>query len=206
MIPLMVDITNKQVIICGGGEVSARKAAYFAQEAEVTVYSRSFSPAFATIPVRKIQIELNANDDQISSIIRGAFLVIAATSDPELNNVIRTRCEAEQILCNSATSPLGDVTLPAQYHGNQFTITVSTHGKSPAVSRYIREYMQNTFPNLDQMICLEETLRCDLKNNQIPEDERKRILTTILNDPHIWSALPSGSDAARRYVQEKYQI
>jgi len=206
MIPLMVDITNKQVIICGGGEVSARKAAYFALEAEVTVYSRSFCPAFATIPVKKIQIKLNANDDQISSIIKGAFLVIAATSDPELNNVIRTRCKAENILCNSATSPLGEVTLPAQYHGNQFTIAVSTHGKSPAVSRFIREHLQNTFPDLDQMISFEETLRCDLKNKQIPEDERKRILTKILNDPQIWSILPTDLDAARRYVQEKYQI
>ena len=44
MIPLMIDLAGKKVVIFGGGEVGARKARFFAPEAEVTVISRSFSP------------------------------------------------------------------------------------------------------------------------------------------------------------------
>ncbi len=43
MIPLLVDLSARCVLICGGGEVAARKAAFFLPEAEVTVVSRSFS-------------------------------------------------------------------------------------------------------------------------------------------------------------------
>lgn len=206
MIPLMVDGNNKRVAICGGGEVSARKAAYFAEEAEVTVYSRSFCPAFDDMPVKKIRIELNADDASIPSIIRGAFLVIAATSDPDLNASIRARCLSEKILCNNATSPQGDVILPAQYRGDRFTISVSSLGASPAISRFLREYLQNTFPCLDQMIALEENLRHDLKEQHVPEHERREILNTLLHDPDIWATLPSGPDKARKRVQERYQI
>ena len=45
MIPLFVECTGKQVVIFGGGEVAARKAGHFAQEAEVLMVSRTFSPS-----------------------------------------------------------------------------------------------------------------------------------------------------------------
>ena len=45
MIPLFVECTGKRVVVFGGGEVAARKAGYFAKEAEVLMVSRTFSPA-----------------------------------------------------------------------------------------------------------------------------------------------------------------
>lgn len=206
MIPLMVDCTAKKVTICGGGEVGARKAAYFAGEAEVTVYSRSFSAAFHSLSVHQVQTEILPIEENISRIIMGAFLVIAATSDPALNAVIESRCRAAGILCNNATRPAGDVILPAKFSGDRFTIAISTQGGSPAVARYIREHMQATWPDLDQMIILEEELRGDLKEEQIPEEQRRKILTTILHDSAIWQSLPKGVAATRKVIQERYRI
>jgi precorrin-2 dehydrogenase/sirohydrochlorin ferrochelatase len=204
MIPLMVDVTGRQIAICGGGEVSARKAAYFAEEAIVSVYSRSFAPAFESIPVKKVRIELKPDDESIGTIIRGAFLVIAATSDPSLNEFITSRCQYEKILCNSATTPGGDVILPAQYRGDRFMIAVSTLGASPAVPRFIREHLQESFPCLDQMIVLEEELRRTMKENRIPENERRRILHAVIRDDEVWKRLSSGPAAALSYAHERY--
>lgn len=200
----MVDCTGRPVTIFGGGEVGARKARYFSSEAEVTVYSRSFSPTFESIPVRLVRTELTAEEEQISSYIRGAFLVITATSDPELNRAILAQCRSEGILCNNATSPLGDVTLPAKFTGDRFTITVSTKGASPAISRFIREHFESAWPNLDQMIILEEVIRQQLKEKEIPEPRRREILTDLLHDPITWQTLSQGTQAALRYAQEKF--
>lgn len=205
MIPLMVDCTGRPVTIIGGGEVGARKARYFSDEADVTVYSRSFSPAFQMIPVKQIQAELTVQEEQIDAFIRGAFLVVAATSDPALNMAILTRCRKEGILCNNATSPPGDVTLPAKYTGERFTIAVSTRGSSPAVSRFIREHLESALPDLDPMITLEESFRALLKEEGVPELRRRKILTDLLHDPVAWQTLSQGADTAIRYAQEKYR-
>lgn len=204
MIPLMVDCTGRPVTIFGGGEVGARKARYFSDEADVTVYSRSFSPEFEDLRVRKVRTVLTMDSDQIGSCIRGAFLVIAATSDPGLNEAVLRKCQKEGILCNNATSPKGDVTLPAKWTGEEFTITVSTKGSSPAVARFIRERLESTLPEMDLMIRLEESFRQKLKDQAVPEQKRREILGNLLHDPVAWETLKEGIPAALRYAQERY--
>ena len=206
MIPLMVNCSGKNVTIFGGGEVGARKARYFADEADVTVCSRSFSPEFQSIPVRQVQIDLRKKEEIISPYIKGAFLVIAATSDPELNTMITDQCREAGTLCNNATSPPGDVTLPARCGGDQFTIAVSTRGGSPAVARFIRENIENSWPYLDQMIILEEQLRHELKEKMIPQDKRKEILTAVLHDPDVWQMLHKGISDAKHLIHARYLI
>jgi hypothetical protein len=53
MIPLFADLTGKRVVIFGGGKVAARKAAFFATEADVDIISRSHPATGAEIPVRR---------------------------------------------------------------------------------------------------------------------------------------------------------
>lgn len=204
MIPLMVDCTDKRVTICGGGKVGARKAAYVAGEASVIIYSRSFSPACHDLPVRLVQTEIVPEATDIDRLINGSFLVIAATSDPSLNEAIAERCMQAGILCNNATSTTGDITLPAKFTGERFIIAVSTKGGSPAVARYVREHLQTTMPHLDTMIILEEELRADLKQQNIPEEKRREILTRVLHDPIVWENLSGGLQKARAYVKEKH--
>ncbi|PKL59957.1 MAG: hypothetical protein CVV33_05180 [Methanomicrobiales archaeon HGW-Methanomicrobiales-4] len=150
-------------------------------------------------------MELSSEESRLTSFIAGASLVIAATSDPALNSLILTCCQGQGILCNNATEPPGDVTLPAKFTGEQFTIAVSTLGGSPAVARFIREHIQATWPDLDQMIILEEQLRSDLKEQGIPEDRRRDILTQVLHDQKIWHALKTGLPEANMLVTERYR-
>ena len=200
----MVDYTGRKVTIVGGGKVGARKARYFADEAKVTVFSRSFITDFQTIPVNQIEIEVSHEDSDITTLIMGASLVIAATSDPILNSLILTCCRGQGILCNNVTEPPGDVILPAKFTGKQFTIAVSTQGGSPAVARFIREHIQATWPDLDQMIILEDHLRSELKYQGVPEGRRREILTAVLHDQEIWQKLKTGLREADALVTQRY--
>ena len=206
MIPLMIDFTGKKVIIFGGGAVGARKARYFAHEAEVVVYSRSFHPEFQEIPVRTEVCNLTGDLETLRNMIHDASLVIAATSDPELNELIESACTREHILCNVAAGKQSDVVLPAKISGNRYVIAVSTSGSVPAVSRLIREQIENTFPDLDDLILLGEWIRETYRGDRTGTDTYDAVLYAALRDPETRKALVSGMTTAQEYVQRRFAL
>ena len=114
MIPLFVDCSRRKVVIFGGGDVAARKAAYFFYEAEVTVVSRSFVQYIRDLPVVLRECDVSSvPDEALETLIKEAFLVIAALSDTSQNNRIGRLCRNRGILFNNAAGEQGDVLLPA---------------------------------------------------------------------------------------------
>ncbi|NMB79198.1 MAG: bifunctional precorrin-2 dehydrogenase/sirohydrochlorin ferrochelatase [Methanomicrobiales archaeon] len=190
MIPLYIDCSGRRIVIFGGGDVAARKAAYFSGKADIVVVSRSFVPAFDAMKVTKKDMDLVTESGRnLAVILTGAFLVIAATSEPEINNRIGRLCKATGILFNNADGETGDVIMPAVSRGENYLIAVSTMGNSPAVSRYIRDRINDTFPALDDMIALQIRLREVLKAAEPDQKKRAAILEKVLNDPAVWAAL-----------------
>jgi|SRR5208337_133485 len=205
MIPLFVDCSGRRIVIFGGGEVAARKAAYFSGKADVTVVSRSFVPAFDGIDVKRQELELGmVTGRQLAPLLSGAFLVIAAISDPAINNRIGKACKAIGILFNNADGEPGDVILPAVTDGENYTIAISTHGASPAVSRFIREHIEENFPALDRMIELQARLREALREREPDQARRTAILWDVLEDHTVWEALLDDPDQAWDDVRRRY--
>jgi precorrin-2 dehydrogenase / sirohydrochlorin ferrochelatase len=205
MIPLFVDCSGRRIVIFGGGEVAARKAAYFSGQADVTVVSRSFVPAFDELKCTRQDLDLvTASGRNLAHVLTGAFLVIAAVSDPEINNRIGRLCRATGILFNNADGETGDVILPAVTRGDNYTLAISTGGNSPAISRYIRERIEDSFPALDDMIALQTRLREVLKVTEPDQKKRSAILTKVLHDPTIWAALESRRPDVWEDVRARY--
>jgi len=205
MIPLFVDCTRRRIVIFGGGEVAARKTAYFAGEAEVTVISRSFQQKIRDLPVFLKECDVSAeSDESLDSLLEGAFLVIAALSDTAQNNRIGRLCREKGILFNNADGEPGDVMLPSVTGGINYTLAISTHGSSPAVSRFIREHMEQEFPALDEMIVLQQRLRAELKRTEPDQEKRNTILSEVLNDPSVWNALSADTKDAWKQITTRY--
>lgn len=73
-------------------------------------------------------------------VLRGALLVIAATSDRALNERIFRDAEKRAMLCNVADVPaLCNFILPAVHREGAITVAVSTGGASPALAKKLRE-------------------------------------------------------------------
>ena len=205
MIPLFVDCSARRIVIFGGGAVAARKAAYFSGHADVTVVSRSFVPAFDELTITRQERDLAAaTATELDPLINGAFLVIAAVSDPAINNRIGRLCKANGILFNNADGEPGDVVLPAVTGGEHYTIAISTHGASPAVARFVREELEDEFPALDAMILLQERLRDALKKSEPEQRRRTVILRDVLEDPMVWELLASDEESAWENVKARY--
>jgi len=205
MIPLFVDCSGRRIVIFGGGAVAARKAGYFADETRVLVVSRSFVHKIGTLPVTKKSLDIaTASDEKISALIGNAFLVIAALSDPVQNNRIGKLCKKNDILFNNADGDKGTVILPAVSQGENFSLAISTGGSSPAVSRFIREHLEQELPELDAMIGLQRRLREGLKKKVPDQVRRNEILRKTLDDPAVWKLLKKDPDTAWEKVSARY--
>jgi precorrin-2 dehydrogenase/sirohydrochlorin ferrochelatase len=205
MIPLFVDCSGRRIVIFGGGAVAARKAAYFAGEAEVLVVSRSFSEKMTGLPLAHKRLDVNDEPDgRIADVIAGAFLVIGALSEPAQNNRIGRICREGGILFNNADGDEGDVRLPAVSRGEHYTLAISTDGSSPAVSRFIREHLEQELPALDAMIVLQERLRKKLRSTIPDQAGRMAVLREVLDDPILWKHLEADPDTAWELVRRRY--
>jgi precorrin-2 dehydrogenase/sirohydrochlorin ferrochelatase len=204
MIPLLLDLTGRRVLITGGGAVAARKAEAFVGEAEVTVVSRSFHPSLSE-RVRRIEADLGDLDTAaLASLCEGAFLVIAATQDPSLNDRICRAASAAGALTNNASGEAGDVHLPAVARGERYVIAISTDGGSPAVSRFLREAIERCWPQLDRMIELQARLRRELRSRLDDQEQRSSRLRQVLDDREVWAALGADDAGAWKLVEGRY--
>jgi precorrin-2 dehydrogenase/sirohydrochlorin ferrochelatase len=205
MIPLLVDCTDKRIVIFGGGAVASRKAMYFSGNADVLLVSRSFLPKITSLPVKCRILDVGTvSDDLIKEILDGAFLVISTFSDPSQNNRIGNLCRARAILFNNADGEAGDVILPSVTGGKNYTIAISTKGSSPAVSRFIREHLEKTYPALDEMIALQSELREQLNHHEPSQARRTAILQEVLSDKELWEMLRKDPSLARKQAKKRY--
>jgi precorrin-2 dehydrogenase/sirohydrochlorin ferrochelatase len=205
MIPLFVECAGKQIVVFGGGEVAARKAAHFSQEADVLVVSRAFTPSVRALPVQIETLDTREADDaELLRFIEPAFLVIGALSDKAENDRIGALCKEHGVLFNNADGKPGDVVIPAISAGEFYTIAVSTASQSPAVSRFIRQEIEKRYPALDAMVALQHRLRETLKERMTTPEERRRILWDVLRDKTVWTLLSESPDRAWERVSGRY--
>jgi siroheme synthase-like protein len=129
-----LDLSGRRCVVVGGGSVGYEKAAGLAAcGAAVTVVSPELEPSFAELVFEWRRGRYERSD------LDGAFLVIAATSDREVNECVSRDAEARGMLCNVADVPdLCNFILPAVHREGPIAVAVSTGGASPALAKRLR--------------------------------------------------------------------
>lgn len=191
-LPLMLDLTGKEVVIFGAGAVGERKASHFSGFADVTVISRDFTPSIEKLfhekKIKIIKVK-DLTDNDISKHIKNALIVIPATSDTLFNENIAFIAEKSGKLVNRVDD-MGDIIVPSIIRRGDIVLGISTLGKSPALSRYIRERLEGVItPEFEQMAKLQNEMREMLKSKVKDQKKRSDILWNIINDDYVWSAL-----------------
>jgi precorrin-2 dehydrogenase/sirohydrochlorin ferrochelatase len=122
----------------GGGRIALRKVEQLlAANAEVTVISPLFVDEFQEMPVTLVQREYAIGD------IDTFRLVITATGNTAVDQLIYDECEDKGIWINSADDPERCAfTLPAAFRRGPLMITVSTGGASPALASWMRSHLE----------------------------------------------------------------
>jgi precorrin-2 dehydrogenase/sirohydrochlorin ferrochelatase len=125
-------------VIVGGGRVAERKAGrLLASGALVVVVAPELTPHLQQMSAdRKI---VHVGDRYDGAQLSGSFLVIAATSDADVNRQVAADARAAGAMVNVVDNhEIGDFMLPSLMERGDLSIAVSTGGKSPALARKIR--------------------------------------------------------------------
>lgn len=204
-LPLMLNLKGKVVVIFGGGEVGERKAALFSDYSKVTVVSREFTLRLEKLSgkgkLRLIKVKAIA-EKEISQHLKNAFIAIPATNDTKLNETIAKLATKDGILLNRVDD-MGDIIVPSVIERGDIVIGISTFGKSPALSRYMRERIEELItPEFAQMVKLQNELRETLKSQVKDQKKRKEILFNVINDDDVWSALKESYDKAYKVASK----
>ncbi|MGB9928628.1 MAG: precorrin-2 dehydrogenase/sirohydrochlorin ferrochelatase family protein [Methanosarcina sp.] len=193
-LPLMLDLSGRKIVIFGGGSVGERKAELFSGCANTLVVSLDFSSRLHELEnsgrVKLIKLDLLvASDPELKQLISGAFIVIPATSNFELNQKITELARESDILINQVDA-LGSVVVPSVIKRGDLVIGISTLGNSPAVSKYTRKQIERVItPEYSYMIRLQDELRTYLKEHVAEQRKRKELLWKVLQSEAVWNGL-----------------
>ena len=153
--PLFINLENKKVLVIGGGKVAAKKIEKILEYgADITVVTENVMEE-KLLKLENVKIENNQkieNDKaKIEKLVKGYFLVIAATDNEELNENIANVCDSNGMLINNVSSK---VNMNAMFGGivknNEFQIAISTSGKNCKRSRAMKSEIQKVLDKIEK--------------------------------------------------------
>jgi len=211
MIPLFHDFHADSVLVVGGGSVGARKARRFAAEAEVTV----LSPEFGDRDFGGADLVRTAPgpDDAADWVARvDPALVVAATDDADVNAafadaareadaLVNRADESESASADDESRRVDSVVVPATAGEDPVTVAVSTGGRSPALSKYLRERVDAEFAGAGAMADLTGDLRTDLREAGVSPTERRDAVRAVVRSEPVWKALRTGDANPRQRAE-----
>jgi precorrin-2 dehydrogenase/sirohydrochlorin ferrochelatase len=190
--PVCLKIAGRQCLVIGGGRVGERKVkGLLAHGALITVVSPELNEALSSL-LRDGAIQWRNRSYQEGDLA-GAFLVIAATDDPAVQERVHAEAEARNILLNVADVPKWcNFILPATARRGDLSISVSTAGKSPALASAMRQALELQFgPEYGVLVNILGSLRDSVLASGRPHAENKAIFARLA-DPEMASWIKQG--------------
>ena len=172
LFPIFLKLEALETLIVGGGHVGLEK---------LTAILKNSPAAKISVVARTIQEPIKALAEQYQNVkifernfklwdLWNKDLLILATNNRNLHETIRKFARTRRLLINVADTPdLCDFYLGSVVTKGNLKIGVSTNGKSPTISKRIREYLEEALPEetndlLDNMQKIREQIKGDFSH------------------------------------------
>lgn len=185
--PMFVDMTERECLIVGGGNVAYRKVMVMLDfGAKVTVVAEDICDE-----LRKLTAGDRANKENRITFIKRRFerkdcdgmeMVIAATDDNALNHEIAEYCKAKGIMVNAVDQKADcSFIFPSYIKEKNLVAAFSSGGNSPVLTQYLKGKEQAILtPFLGELNEYMGQIREKVIAEYDTEAERKRVFKEIL--------------------------
>jgi precorrin-2 dehydrogenase/sirohydrochlorin ferrochelatase len=198
-------LSGRRCVVIGGGDVGLEKVeGLLACDGEVTLISPEAIEPLQELS-REGSIRWERREYSGAADLEGVFMVIAATSDTDVNIAVFEDAERRAMLVNVVdVPPLCNFILPAIIRSGPLAIAISTAGASPALAKRIRDEIADEYgePYARLALLLNE-VRGWAKATLPTYQDRKVFFESIVNgDPDPVELLRHGDEAAARDLIE----
>jgi uroporphyrin-III C-methyltransferase/precorrin-2 dehydrogenase/sirohydrochlorin ferrochelatase len=179
--PILLKVAGRRVVVVGGGVVAEGKVESLIEAgACVTVVS----------PQITSRLEIMATAGEISVVKRpyeatdlnDALFVIAATDDPEVQQRVWDDAHARRISVNTVDEPERcDFITPGIIRRGDLIVAISTSGKSPAFTSWLRKRLEAIVTeDLGRIVSLLGSIRGEVQGGFHTMAERKRVYERVI--------------------------
>jgi precorrin-2 dehydrogenase/sirohydrochlorin ferrochelatase len=180
LFPMFVKLIGRPCVVVGGGSVAESKVeSLLTSGATVTVVSPALTPSLA---LRQRQGLFAWKPRRfVASDLDGAFLVITATSDDAVNELVFREADRRGILCNAVDQPTRcHFYFPAVVRRGELQIAISTAGLSPSLAARLRKQLEAEFgPDYAEWLRWMGKVREALMKRKLDFATRKRLLAYL---------------------------
>ena len=149
LFPIFLKLESLETLIVGGGHVGYEKLSAILKNspsASVTLVARTIQDPIRELANSHPGVKLQERNFKLWDLW-DKDIVLLATDNRSLHVTIRNFARTKRILVNVADTPdLCDFYLGSVVTRGNLKIGVSTNGKSPTISKRMREYLEEAIP------------------------------------------------------------
>ncbi|MEW5677160.1 TSUP family transporter [Flavobacterium enshiense] len=184
LFPVFLKTETARFLIVGGGNVGLEKTETLLRQnasVNITLVATEISSKLKTVLAQNPHIIFHERPFEATDLQETDF-VITATNNKTINAEIKQKANDLKILVNAADQPeLCDFYLGSIVKKGHLKIAISTNGKSPTVSKRLREVFEQSIPdNLNESIENLEDIRSYLKGDFSDKVQKLNAITSSL--------------------------
>ncbi len=144
--PIVLSMNKRSCLVVGGGRVALRKIEMLLNYApDITVIAPKIDDKINYFgESKKIKVKKREYKSPEASMYS---LVISASNDNDINEVVANDCREAGVPVNVVDNPaLCDFIFPATLRRGNLTVSVSSDGKAPFFSSNVRKILEDIFP------------------------------------------------------------
>jgi len=202
-IPLVLDLAGVSCLVVGAGAVAERKVRILHRAgARIRLVAPRATWRLRDL-VRRGKLGWRCGRFREGDL-RGARLVLAATSDLSVNRAVARAAARRRVFVNVADDPdSGSVQMPAIYRRGALLVAISTSGRSAGAARALRDDLARRLgPEYAAYVAILGGARARVLRSVSDRRERRRRLQALRRAP-ILPLLRRGAVAAARSVAWK---
>jgi precorrin-2 dehydrogenase / sirohydrochlorin ferrochelatase len=176
-------LTGRKCLVVGGGDIGLEKVeGLLACGGSVSLLAPEAHPELQAL-AEEGSIEWDRREYAGPEDLEGAFMVIAATNDSEVNIGVYYDAEKRAMLANVVdVPPLCNFILPAIVRTGPLAIAISTAGASPALAKRMKREISDLFgEDYARLAIMLNDVRGWAKGTLPTYDDRKEFFEGIVN-------------------------